>query len=60
MPELYVVAGANGAGKSTLTKSISLDIPVIDPDAVAREIDPIRSGRVAILAARRAICSRII
>jgi predicted ABC-type ATPase len=55
MPELYVVAGANGSGKSTLTRSISAGIPIIDPDAIAREIDPAQPARVSILAARRAI-----
>ena len=55
MPELYIIAGANGSGKSTLTKSISTDMPIIDPDAIAREINPIESNNIAILAARRAI-----
>jgi predicted ABC-type ATPase len=55
MPELYVIAGANGSGKSTLTRSISAEIPIIDPDAIAREIDPIQPARVSVLAARRAI-----
>ncbi len=55
MPELYVIAGANGAGKSTLSQSILTEIPIIDPDAIARKIDPIQPDRVSILAARRAI-----
>jgi predicted ABC-type ATPase len=55
MPELYVIAGANGSGKSTLTKSISPDMPIIDPDAIARELNPVESGNISILAARRSI-----
>jgi predicted ABC-type ATPase len=33
-----IVAGANGSGKSTLTKLFTDNIPVIDPDAIAREM----------------------
>ncbi len=40
MPELMVIAGANGSGKSTLTKLFIDNIPIIDPDAIAREIAP--------------------
>lgn len=55
MPEFYVIAGANGSGKSTFTRAISIDIPIIDPDAIAKEINPLQPERVAILAARTAI-----
>jgi predicted ABC-type ATPase len=55
MPELYVIAGANGSGKSTLTRSISAGIPIMDPDEIARELDPIQPARVSVSAARRAI-----
>jgi predicted ABC-type ATPase len=55
MPELTVVAGANGAGKSTLTKIFSANIPVIDPDAIAREIAPEQPESAALAAGRKAI-----
>jgi predicted ABC-type ATPase len=55
MPEFYVIAGANGSGKSTFTRSVSLTLPIIDPDAIAKEVDPIQPEQVAILAARTAI-----
>jgi predicted ABC-type ATPase len=55
MPELTVVAGANGAGKSTLTKLSSINIPLIDPDAIAREIAPEQPESAALAAGRKAI-----
>ncbi|PSB42416.1 zeta toxin family protein [Chamaesiphon polymorphus] len=55
MPELIVIAGSNGAGKSSLTKLFTADIPVIDPDAIAREIDPKRPESVTLAAGRQAI-----
>jgi predicted ABC-type ATPase len=55
MPELTIVAGANGSGKSTLTKLSSINIPLIDPDAIAREIAPNNPESAAIAAGRKAI-----
>ncbi len=55
MPILTIIAGANGSGKSTLTKLIAGDILLIDPDAIAKEIDPINPSSVAIAAARQAL-----
>jgi predicted ABC-type ATPase len=55
MPELTVVAGANGAGKSTLTKLSSINIPLIDPDALARAISPENPESAALAAGRQAI-----
>lgn len=55
MPELTVVAGANGAGKSTLTKLFSVNIPVVDPDAIAREITPEQPESAALAAGRKSI-----
>jgi predicted ABC-type ATPase len=55
MPELTVVAGANGAGKSTLTKLSSINIPLIDPDAIARDIAPENPESTALAAGRKAI-----
>jgi predicted ABC-type ATPase len=54
MPELTVVAGANGAGKSTLTKLSSVNIPLIDPDAIARAIAPENPESAALAAGRKA------
>ena len=57
MPELYIIAGANGAGKSTISRSLvqQVDIPIIDPDAIARSLDPIDPLRVAVQAGKAAI-----
>jgi predicted ABC-type ATPase len=55
MPELTVVAGANGAGKSTLTKLSSINVPLIDPDAIARAISPENPESAALAAGRQAI-----
>ena len=55
MPVLTVVAGANGSGKSTLTKLSGVDILLIDPDAIARQIDPINPAAAAISAGRQAL-----
>jgi predicted ABC-type ATPase len=55
MPEMIVIAGPNGAGKSSLTKLLTTNIPVIDPDAIAREIAPANPASVALAAGRQAI-----
>ncbi len=55
MPTLTVVAGANGSGKSTLTKLSANNTPLIDPDAIAREIDPIDPSSAAIAAGRQSL-----
>ncbi|AFY96733.1 zeta toxin family protein [Chamaesiphon minutus] len=55
MPILTIIAGANGSGKSTLTKRIAGDISLIDPDAIAKEIDPLNPSSAAIAAARQAL-----
>jgi predicted ABC-type ATPase len=55
MPTLTVIAGANGSGKSTLTKLSAINTPLIDPDAIAREIDPVNPVSAAITAGRQAI-----
>ncbi len=60
MPEIHVIAGANGSGKSTISKN--LNIPIIDPDAIAREINPndptqaaLQAGKIAIIRAQKYI-----
>jgi predicted ABC-type ATPase len=55
MPELMIIAGPNGAGKSTLTRLFTADMPVIDPDAIARTIDPENPESAALAAGRQAI-----
>jgi predicted ABC-type ATPase len=55
MPVLTVVAGANGSGKSTLTKLSGVDTLLIDPDAIARKIDPVNPPAAAIAAGRQAL-----
>ncbi len=54
MPKLVVIAGPNGSGKSTLTKKIRSDlkIPIIDPDAEARKINPSAPESAAVAAGR--------
>src|SRR5947209_2039637 len=57
MPLLSVIAGPNGSGKSTLTSSVDFDrtAPLIDPDAIARRLNPIQPSAAAIPASREAI-----
>ena len=55
MSELMIIAGPNGAGKSTLTRLFTADLPVIDPDAIARAIDPKNPESAALAAGRQAI-----
>lgn len=55
MPTLTVIAGANGSGKSTLTKQLDRPILLIDPDAIAKELNPIDPASAAIAAGRKAL-----
>ena len=49
MPQLWVVAGPNGAGKSTLTRRYLVGrLPIVDPDAIARELDPTDPTRIRV------------
>lgn len=57
IPQLWVFAGPNGAGKSTLVDRYMAErLPVINPDNIARELDPrlgegqrvLRAGRLAV------------
>lgn len=51
-PQLWVIAGPNGAGKSTLVArhSLSRRMPVINPDEIAWQIDPIRRNETSVIA----------
>jgi predicted ABC-type ATPase len=55
MPTLTVIAGANGSGKSTLTKQLERPILLIDPDAIAKELNRIDPAFVAIATGRQAL-----
>jgi predicted ABC-type ATPase len=50
MPVLTVVAGANGSGKSTLTKMFDASTLLIDPDAIAKGINPVNPVTASITA----------
>ena len=54
MPVLTVVAGPNGAGKSTLTKVLDFEgrENLLDPDAIARRINPLDPHSVRVTAGR--------
>lgn len=54
---LTIVGGPNGSGKSTITSALKLrqGMPVIDPDAIARELQPDAPAAVAVEAGREAI-----
>jgi predicted ABC-type ATPase len=55
-PRLIVFGGANGSGKSTLThfykRKLETSSVILDPDAVARDLNPADPGKASILAAR--------
>ena len=52
---LLIVAGPNGAGKSTFTKAGKNALPVIDPDQIARIMNPENIESVAIAAGKEAL-----
>ena len=58
---MYIVAGANGSGKSTLIKKykrFSKDIVFVNPDDIAKAIDPSYDGRnnqLIVMAGREAV-----
>jgi predicted ABC-type ATPase len=54
-PWLYVVAGPNGAGKSTLAQLLLPDIPVVNPDDIARKLNPHSPEAAAFTAGREAL-----
>lgn len=55
-PTLTIIAGPNGAGKSTLTASGAFkDLPVIDPDAIARTLNPADPESAARRAGKKAL-----
>jgi len=54
VPVLTVVAGPNGSGKSTLTKALDFEgrENLLDPDAIARRLNPGAPHSVALTAGR--------
>lgn len=56
-PTLIVIAGPNGAGKSTFTASLgrAAGVPVIDPDAIARRLQPLAPEQAAVQAGREVL-----
>jgi predicted ABC-type ATPase len=57
VPLLTIIAGPNGSGKSTLTESVYFDglKRLVDPDAIARVLDPMNPASAAIAAGREAL-----
>jgi len=58
-PRLTVIAGANGSGKTTLTHYFSefREIPVLDPDAIARSLQATTAKLPPIASARQVLKS---
>jgi predicted ABC-type ATPase len=58
-PRLTIIAGANGCGKSTLTSRSSFidKIPLLDPDAISKTLQPSISGASTVAAAREVLTS---
>lgn len=57
-PIFTVIGGPNGSGKSTLTAMLrkqGFAVPIIDPDAIARELNPGAPEAAAIEAGREAL-----
>ena len=56
-PRLTIIAGANGCGKSTFTSRSSFiyKIPLLDPDAISKALQPSISGASAVAAARQVL-----
>jgi hypothetical protein len=57
VPTLTIVAGPNGSGKSTLTRSAAFDGSdrLLDPDAIARLMNPSHPSAAAIPAGREVL-----
>ncbi len=57
MPNLTIFAGPNGSGKSTLTETLDPAIRehLLDPDAIAKRIDPEDPARAALMAGRETL-----
>jgi predicted ABC-type ATPase len=58
-PRLTIIAGANGCGKSTFTARSSFvnRIPLLDPDAISKALQPTAPGTSAVAAGRKVLNS---
>jgi predicted ABC-type ATPase len=58
-PRLTIIAGANGCGKSTFTarSSFVYRIPLLDPDAISKALQPTALGTSTVAAARKVLNS---
>jgi predicted ABC-type ATPase len=59
-PRLTIIAGANGSGKTTLTgwnSDVFRAIPILDPDAIAKALQPTSPAAFPIAAARQVLAS---
>lgn len=54
-PRLTIVGGPNGAGKSNLTRTAGLRGHLIDPDAIAKAINPANPESASLTAGREAL-----
>ena len=57
MPTLTVIAGPNGSGKSTLTQFVDFEGRgrLLDPDTIARHLNPSNPSATAIAAGREVL-----
>jgi predicted ABC-type ATPase len=57
VPTLTVIAGPNGSGKSTITQSVCFEDGerLLDPDTLARELNPLNPSAAAIAAGREVL-----
>jgi predicted ABC-type ATPase len=57
VPSLTIIAGPNGSGKSTLAQSIYFEgrDRLLDPDAIARGLNPLNPSAAAIAAGREVL-----
>lgn len=57
MPTLTIIAGPNGSGKSTITRSANFEgrDRLLDPDAIARRMNPSNPSAAAIPAGREVL-----
>jgi predicted ABC-type ATPase len=59
-PRLTIIAGANGSGKTTLTRwdpENFREIPLLDPDAISKALQPTAPGTSSVAAARKVLSS---
>ena len=56
-PTLTIIGGPNGSGKSTFTRTLlaATQVPIVDPDAIARSLQPEAPEQAAVSAGREAL-----